>query len=209
MKSIKNSFANCSVCDLLDAPSCIAETNCKTDLSQVDVVFIAENPGKDEVKRGVPLIGRAGQMFRKYFKKFGIDKQKYLLTNTVLCQTLEDDGTTGNPTPEVIERCKVNCMELVKVCNPKLLVIMGTSPMSAFGIAKSGITELHGDIVEWIKANGGPSKLKKLRKVIKSLAAKQAKKKGAFLHPFKKARQSGMPDNRLFDGQPSNSARTC
>ena len=48
LKSIKNSFANCSVCDLLDAPSCIAETNCPQDLSNVDVVFIAENPGKDE-----------------------------------------------------------------------------------------------------------------------------------------------------------------
>jgi uracil-DNA glycosylase family 4 len=134
---------------LLDAPSCIAETNCKADLSKVDVVFIAENPGKDEVKRGVPLIGRAGQMFRKYFKKFGLDKQNYLLTNTVLCQTLNDDGTTGNPDKDVIERCKVNCMELVKACNPKLLVIMGASPMSAFGIAKAGITDLHGDVVEW------------------------------------------------------------
>jgi DNA polymerase elongation subunit (family B) len=71
------------------------------------------------------------------------------LTNTVLCQTLNPDGTTGNPEKEVIERCKVNCMELVKTCNPKLLVIMGASPMSAFGIAKAGITELHGDIVEW------------------------------------------------------------
>jgi uracil-DNA glycosylase family 4 len=137
------------VCSLLDAPSCIAETNCKADLSQVDVVFIAENPGKDEVKRGNPLVGRAGQMFRKYFKKFGLDKQKYLLTNVVLCQTLNEDGTTGNPEKDVIERCKVNCMELVKTCNPKLLVIMGASPMSAFEIAKAGITELHGDVVEW------------------------------------------------------------
>jgi hypothetical protein len=35
------------------------------------------------------------------------------------------------------------------------------------------------------------------------------KKKGTLLHPFKMAWQSGMPDTRLFDGQPSNSARTC
>lgn len=149
MKSIKNSFANCSVCSLLDAPSCIAETNCSSDLRNVDVVFIAENPGKDEVKKGKPLVGRAGQMFRKYFNKFGLNKENYLLTNTVLCQTLNPDGTTGNPEKDVIERCKVNCMELVKICNPKLLVIMGSSPMSAFGIAKGGITELHGNIVEW------------------------------------------------------------
>ena len=106
MYSIKDSFSNCSSCDLFDAPSCILDTNCKRDLSQVDVVFIAENPGKDEVKKEIPLVGKAGQMFRKYFKKYGIDKMKYLLTNTVLCQTLLPDGKTGNPTSEVIELCK-------------------------------------------------------------------------------------------------------
>ena len=79
--SIKQSFSNCSRCDLLDAPSCILETNCKEDLRKVDVVFVAENPGKDEVKKEVPLIGKAGQMFRRYFNKFGISGMNYLLTN--------------------------------------------------------------------------------------------------------------------------------
>ena len=149
MFSIKNSFANCSVCPLLDAPSCILETNCKDDLSQVELIVIAENPGKDEVKKGLPLVGKAGKMFRKYFNKFGLNKTKYLLTNCVLCQTLLEDGTTGNPASDVIDMCKINCMSLVRSCNPKLIVIMGTSPMEAFGIAKSGITKLHGNIVEW------------------------------------------------------------
>ena len=54
MFSIKNSFANCSVCSLLDSPSCILETNCEDDLSKVDIVFVAENPGKDEVKKRIP-----------------------------------------------------------------------------------------------------------------------------------------------------------
>jgi uracil-DNA glycosylase family 4 len=144
--SIKDSFANCLQCELLEAPSCILETNCKDDLSKVDVIFIAENPGKDECRGNPPrpLIGKAGQMFRKYFKKYGIDKLNYLLTNTVLCLTLTPDGKTGNPTDEVIDRCKVNAEELIKICDPKLVVLMGSSPMKAFNIAKSGITELHG-----------------------------------------------------------------
>jgi len=141
--SIKNSFANCSVCDLLSASSCILETNCKSDLSKVDVVFVAENPGKNEVKKEVPLVGKAGKMFRKYFEKFGINKMNYLLTNVVLCQTENEDGTTGNPTPEVIDLCKENCMNIIRQCDPKLVVLMGTSPMSAFGIAKAGITSIH------------------------------------------------------------------
>jgi len=147
--SIKKSFSNCSVCPLLNAPSCILETSCEDDLSKVEIVFVAENPGKDEVKKGVPLVGRAGKMFRKYFNKFGINKMNYLLTNVVLCQTLNSDGTTGNPEDKVIDLCKKNCLKIIEACNPKLVVIMGTSPMSAFGIAKSGITNIHGNIIEW------------------------------------------------------------
>jgi len=149
--SIKNSFANCSICDLLESPSCILETNCQDDLSQVEIVFIAENPGREEVRKEKPLVGKAGKLFRKYFNKFKFNKMKYLLTNVVLCQTLNRDGTTGNPEKKVIELCKINCMNIIKTCKPKLVVLMGTSPMSAFGLGKSGITSVHekGELFEW------------------------------------------------------------
>jgi uracil-DNA glycosylase family 4 len=144
MFSIKSSFANCAACPLLESNSCILETNCKDDLSKVDIVFVAENPGEKEVKGELPLIGRAGEMFRKYFKSFGLNKLKYLLTNVVLCQTLNPDGTTGNPTDETIDICKENCFKIIEYCKPKLIVLMGGTPMKAFGIAKSGITNLRG-----------------------------------------------------------------
>lgn len=149
MYSIKNSYANCLECELLEAPSCILETNCEDDLSKVDIVVIAENPGKDEVKLETPLIGKAGKMFRKYFEKYNLHKCNYLLTNTVLCQTLNSDDTTGNPESNVSERCKVNCMSIIRICQPKLIVLMGGTPMSAFGIADKGITALHGKITQW------------------------------------------------------------
>jgi len=151
MFSIKQSYADCSSCDLLRSNSCLLETNCQEDLSQVDIVFVAENPGKDEIKNEVPLIGRAGQTFRKYFNKFKLNEENYLLTNCVLCQTLDEDGNTGNPENHVIERCKVNCMNIIRLCNPKLVVLMGASPMSAFGFGKSGITKIHGNLTKWEK----------------------------------------------------------
>lgn len=153
MFSVKSSFADCSSCPLLEAQSCIMETNCQDDLSKVDVIFIAENPGKDEIKTEKPLTGKAGQMFRQFFTKFGLDRTNYLLTNVVLCQTLNPDGTTGNPTDEVIQRCKVNCFNIIEKCKPKLIVLMGASPLSAFGIAKTGITNLHGKTATWNNYN--------------------------------------------------------
>jgi len=147
--SIKNSFANCSVCPLLNSSSCIMETNCENDLSKVDIIFVAENPGKNEVEKKIPLIGKAGKKFRTPFTKYNLHKLNYLITNIVLCQTINPDGTTGNPTQDVIDACKINCFNLINVCKPKLIVLMGTSPMQAFDIAKSGITTLRGQVYDW------------------------------------------------------------
>jgi uracil-DNA glycosylase family 4 len=136
-------------CELFSANSCVLETNCK-DFQNVDIVFVAENPGQDEVEKEVPLIGRAGQTFRKYFKKYHLDNINYLLTNVVLCQTLTKDGKTGNPSKEVIKRCKVNCFDIIEKCNPKLIVLMGSSAGVAFGVFDgSGITSIRGSLFKW------------------------------------------------------------
>jgi len=152
MYKIKSSFADCLGCDLFEAYSCILETNAKS-FDEVEIIFIAENPGKTEVEHDppIPLVGKAGQIFRKYFKLFSIDKVKYLLTNVVLCQTLLKDGKTGNPSDETIEKCKVNCFEIVKQCNPKLIVLMGTSPAKAFELLNKGdqITQVRGNMYKW------------------------------------------------------------
>ncbi|MFW6242778.1 MAG: family B DNA polymerase, partial [bacterium] len=149
MFSIKQSFADCSQCKLLDAPSCILESNVD-DFKNVDVIFIAENPGKEEVEHNppIPLCGRAGRIFRKFFNKLFKDNFNWLLTNCVLCLTLTEDGKTGNPDKETIQRCKINCFEMIKKCNPKLIVLMGTSPKDAFGI-KGQITKITGEFFEW------------------------------------------------------------
>ena len=150
MFSIKNSFADCLSCPLFSEPSCILETNAQY-LDEVQVIFIAENPGKDEIEKEKPLIGKSGKLFRKYFEKYGLNKVKYLLTNVVLCQTLNPDKTTGNPTPEVIERCKINCFKIIESCNPDLIVLMGASPTTAFGLMpkKAGITNIRGEKFKW------------------------------------------------------------
>jgi len=149
MFSIKQSFTDCLVCPLLDCNSCILEANCEDDLSKVDLIIIAENPGKDEIVKEVPLIGTAGQTFRKYFVKYKLNRLNYLITNTVLCQTLDQDGTTTNPTDDVIDRCKNNCFNIINKCKPKLILLMGSSPMKAFDIATSGITKLRGNVFKW------------------------------------------------------------
>ena len=61
MQSIKKSFADCLSCELLNSDSCIFETNCKDDISKVDIVFVGEHPNEEDFKTDKPFSGRRGK----------------------------------------------------------------------------------------------------------------------------------------------------
>ncbi len=144
--SIKRSFSDCSSCTLLESSSCILDTNAKGNLEDVDVVFVGESPDKDDIKKQLPLIGKAGKIFRKPFDQYIKKNFKWLLTNCVLC--LNNEETLSE---DVVNKCKDNCFNIIRQCNPKLIVLMGTSPMKIFDVGQSGITNLRGNFFKWEK----------------------------------------------------------
>jgi len=146
---IMQSFADCSSCTLMDENSIIMDTNSKADLSKVDVVFVDSSPSANDIKQEKPLTDKYGKIFRKYFDKYIKKDCKWLLTSTVLCFNLNEEGETSKPTDEIIDKCKENCFNIIKQCNPKLIVLLGSAPMKAFGIAKDGITKLRGQLFKW------------------------------------------------------------
>lgn len=157
MFKITKSFVDCTSCQLYECPSAIADTNCSDDLMNVDLFIIAENPAKTEVTGGIcdgkeypagtPLIGKSGTFFRKILnRELQNTDIKYFITNSVLCQTINPDGTTGNPTEETIELCKTNVQKMIDICQPKLILTLGRSAMHSLGIEGSvtkEMTKLH------------------------------------------------------------------
>lgn len=147
MISIKNSFADCSSCDLLNSKSSILDTNSKADLNAVDVVFVSDYPTEAESKKESFLIGKIGKQVRGYINEHIKNDFKYLVTSCVLCSpTLEVDEELDE---NIINTCKENCFKIIEQCNPKLIVLLGQIPMKVFGIAKTGITDLRGKIYKW------------------------------------------------------------
>jgi uracil-DNA glycosylase family 4 len=152
---IKSSYGSCEKCRLLNCKSCILETNTNGNLEDTEVLFIAENPGKDEVNASppTPLIGKAGKVFRDPFNTYVKDYFKWTISNCVLCATINNDKTTGNPVDDDLENCTPNLMKLIEICQPKLIVAMGATPMKVFGLGKTGITDKAYKFYEWQNNN--------------------------------------------------------
>lgn len=122
----------CAGCELRGRPSVILDTNLQ-EPGPVDIVFIALNPGNEEVKKGIPLIGPAGQIFRETFDKLlKAFNFTYLLTNVILCST-PNEASIKNPT-KVAKQC-AEIVNLIRQQFPaKLTVVMGDKAMKAAGV---------------------------------------------------------------------------
>lgn len=138
--------SNCGECPLNGNPKVIGETNAQT-LEEVDILFLAEAPAATEIEEDQPLVGKAGKIFRSAFNLSRLNREKFLITNIVLCSNLKD-GKTFNPPEEAVKKCAVYWQQLVELCKPRLIFIMGGMAKDIFGI-KGPITEERGKFFKY------------------------------------------------------------
>jgi len=136
---IKSKFSNCVSCPLKDQDMVLGETNCPENLRNIDLLILAEAPASNEVDLNRPLIGRAGQIFRKNFSVSKLDTLPHYIGNIVFCSNLYIDEETGkrktnNPPKSAIELCKPNWQTLIKIIQPKYIFALGGSVKEVFGI---------------------------------------------------------------------------
>ncbi len=144
MKSIKNSYSECSSCDLLDMPSCIIDTNCKANLNNVDIVIISDIPDKTDMKKDLPLSGNYAKTYRDLHNKY-LNKGKWLITNCVLCcdEKLDDEKIILNA-----NKCRKNFETIIDKCEPKLILLLGSNVLEIFGLGNS-ISTKRGKFYKW------------------------------------------------------------
>ena len=89
-----------------------------------DLMFIAQNPGREEDKEGFPLIGRSGKKLESLLKDIGIERKEVFLSNVVKCLTLENRV----PFYDEIKSCQSYIIEEIRKIKPKLIVTLGRVP---------------------------------------------------------------------------------
>ena len=110
-------------------------------------------PGQDEDKRGIPFIGRSGELLRKHLALVGINMDDDCIrTNAVACYKDID------PTPIEILCCKQNLLRDIEEVKPKLIICFGDVAIKAVAEilktvvkSKSAVSAVHGRVFPYHK----------------------------------------------------------
>lgn len=93
-----------------------------------DILFVGEAPGESENVVGQPFVGPAGRLLDEIVRRSLGTRFRTAYTNLVGCIPREPDGTgkLAQPDDEHIKACAPRLQEVVKLCEPKLIVCVGS-----------------------------------------------------------------------------------
>jgi len=131
----KQQRQECRQCGLFNQPQVLFDTNNPNNVANIDILFVAEAPGQTEVEKGKPLIGRSGQIVRKFIPRF-LSDLRWFMTNVCLCRPPEN----RTPTKDEINCCRLLLDTVVDMLRPKLIVALGSTAMERLGVdTKHGV----------------------------------------------------------------------
>jgi len=110
----------CGLCGLYK--NCLSPKMPPTGKGQKKILVVAEAPGKDEDKENIQLIGKAGQLFRRYLRKMSIDLDRDCWkTNAIICRPKRNQ----TPDDNMIKACRPNLMKTIKQYQPNVIILLG------------------------------------------------------------------------------------
>lgn len=106
------------------------------------LMFIGEGPGRDEDLQGEPFVGRAGQLLTDMIVKgMRIRREDVYIANVVKCRPPEN----RTPSEDEMEACVPNLIRQIEIIKPKVMVLLGATPVKGLLKSKIGITKLRGN----------------------------------------------------------------
>lgn len=118
------------------------------------LMVVGEAPGTNENEQGKPFVGRSGQLLDQILKAVKLDpEQDVFVTNAVFRLPPGKDGKPlRKPTPAEIDWYKPYLSEIIRLINPKIMLLTGgVSMRSVLNETKLGITKMRG---KWVEQDG-------------------------------------------------------
>lgn len=108
-----------------------------------ELMFVGEGPGAEEDRRGLPFVGRSGQLLdRLLAEELGIGRDRVYIANVVKCRP------PGNrdPLPVEIEACRGYLEAQVRLVDPAVVVTLGRFAGQVLLGTTEGISRLRGRV---------------------------------------------------------------
>lgn len=119
---------------ILDCEACSARKECRSPTpffpreTRSEVMMIGRNPGINEDIKGIPFVGRGGQVFEGWLRGLGIARDQIWLTNLLKCYTTKDRP----PKKVEINTCwDLHLRRELQFCKPSFVVALGSEAFTA------------------------------------------------------------------------------
>lgn len=105
------------------------------------LMVIGEGPGAEEDRRGLPFVGKAGQLLDRMLAAINRDRASNAFITNV--NYWRPPGNR-NPEPEELEVCRPFVERMIELGKPKMIVAAGGVPASSLLETPNGIMKLRG-----------------------------------------------------------------
>lgn len=119
------------------------------------LMLIGEAPGATEDRRGLPFVGRAGQLLDALLAEAGIDAENVYITNVVKFRPMRSSREPGRPRNDrppnkaEITACLPILQRQIEIINPQVICTLGNTPLRTLLNVASGIGRMHGKSVAY------------------------------------------------------------
>lgn len=89
--------------------------------ANADLMLVGEAPGRDEDLKGIPFVGRAGQLLTLMLQAINLQRDEVFIANVLKCRP----PNNRDPLTEEIEKCEPYLLKQIELISPKLIVTLG------------------------------------------------------------------------------------
>jgi uracil-DNA glycosylase family 4 len=110
--------------------------------AEADLMLIGEAPGRDEDLKGIPFVGRAGQLLTLMLQSINLKREEVFIANVLKCRP----PNNRDPQPDEIEKCEPYLLKQIEMISPKLIVALGRFASSSLLRTKSALGTLREEV---------------------------------------------------------------
>jgi DNA polymerase len=149
LDGLRSAAAGCRACELWEPAT---QTVFGEGPETARIVFVGEQPGDQEDRKGEPFVGPAGRLLDKALADAGIERRDVYITNAVKHFRFTPTPKRRiheTPGPEHLRACRPWLEAEFEVLKPEVVVALGATAAKALIAPSYRITQDRGKLMPW------------------------------------------------------------